>query len=918
MGIVLPGISRHYAPGVGEINMTPAHRKASAAEPSILSGVCAHRPGGTGITERRITDSRDPAAAAPARRKPSQQALAAVLSGGVDIGALIRAPDGYAPRILVGEADRDMRDRVCRVLASAGCRVETAGDGRAAFAAAIGDPPDLIVADAAPRRNGFALLRLLRADPLTKWLPVIVLSAETGLAAKREALDAGADDYLVKPFGARELLARVGLHLAMARVGREASEAVRASERRLAEVLEAIGEAVFAMDRAECVLFANRKALELWNKPAEAVIGRHVLDVFPGIEKGEPYLACRRVLSTGEPVHLETTAPAFGGRWIGLDAYPAPQGGLVVAFRDIDERKRAEAGLRDSEERFRLMLEALPDKAFVIRPDGTAENYNQQLRDYVGAPIGTAPWARSALHPPLDRERVDSARAQGFATGEEFIVEARMRRHDGVYRWHRISNRPVRIDGAIAFWLGTAVDIDDMHEANALLEWRVAERTAELEAANRRLAAQIDEREKAETRLRQAQRIEAVGQLTSGVAHDFNNLLTAIIGNLELLEGHLGRADERAVKLLAAAAAGAERGARLTAQLLAFSRQQQMSPEPVNLNRIVGSLGALLQSTLGATIRIETVVSAKLWPALADASQIELVLLNLAFNARDAMPASGTILEGALPGTALTRGTITIETANVTLGFPERPEEPPPGDYAMVSVADTGSGIAPAILDKVFDPFFTTKEVGKGSGLGLSQVLGVAQQLGGGVHIDTRPGESTIVKVFLPRARIRTAARRRIRANPRAVLGGGTERRSRLILLVDDDSDVRAVAAAMLAEAGYRVIEAASGRGALECLEQDGGAIALMIADIAMPEMSGVELARAARVNRPDLPVLFVTGFAGAALPPPDAAQTGPGANSGRLLRKPFRAAELAASVAALIDEYGTRGTTMARLRSRV
>jgi len=234
----------------------------------------------------------------------------------------------------------------------------------------------------------------------------------------------------------------------------------------------------------------------------------------------------------------------------------------------------------------------------------------------------------------------------------------------------------------------------------------------------------------------------------------------------------------------------------------------------------------------------------------------------------------------------------------------------------MVSVADTGSGIAPAILDKVFDPFFTTKEVGKGSGLGLSQVLGVAQQLGGGVHIETRPGEGTIVKVFLPRARARNAARRRTRAGPRAVIVGGTERRS-LIILVDDDSDVRAVGAAMLAEAGYRVIEAASGRAALECLEQDAGGIALMIADIAMPEMSGVELARAARVSRPDLPILFVTGFAGAALPPPDAEQAGPGGNANRLLRKPFRAAELAANVAALIDECGTR-STMARLRSPV
>jgi PAS domain S-box-containing protein len=684
-------------------------------------------------------------------------------------------------------------------------------------------------------------------------------------------------------------LSRVGFHLAMARVGREASAAVRASERRLAGVLQAIGDAVYATDRELRILFANRMALELWGKEPDAVIGRPLLGVFPDIEAGEPYRAYQRVLATGEPAHLETRAPALGDRWIGLDVYPAPEGGLVVAFRDIDERKRAEAGLRDSEERLRLMLEALPDKAFVIRPDGTAEHYNQQFREYAGGPIGPASADRLALHPPEDRDGVDQASAIAFAAGREFVVEARLRRHDGLYRWHRIRNRPVRVGGEIAFWLGTAVDIDDMREANALLERRVAERTAELEAANRRLAAQIDEREKAEARLRQAQRIEAVGQLTSGVAHDFNNLLTAIIGNLELLEARLDGENEVAAKPLGAAMAAAERGARLTAQLLAFSRQQRMTPEPVDLNQIVGGMGGLLHSTIGATSRIETVLAANLWPAMADAGQIELVLLNLAINARDAMPGGGTIQ---------------IATGNETLGPSERAEEPPPGDYAMVCVSDTGTGIPEDILDKVFDPFFTTKEIGRGSGLGLSQVLGVAQQLGGGVRIETGRNEGTTVRVYLPRARIGETARRQRRSAARTgVAGGGA-----CILLVDDDGDVRTVAAAMLGEAGYEVIEAGSGDAALECLEQEGRRIELMVADILMPGMNGVELARAARLTRPDLPVLFVTGFGGAALPADES-------QIGELLRKPFRTAELARKVAAMLKPGARRGN-LVHLRS--
>lgn len=814
-----------------------------------------------------------------------------MLSGGADIGTLIRSPDGRVPRILGGTADPDLRDRLRRVLGSAGCQVETAADPTA-IVAALAEPPDLVVADLAiAEPQDFALLRRLRRGAAAHWLPIILLGAENTGAVRQSAFEAGADDWLTKPFGARDLLSRVGLLLAMARVGREASEAVRASERRLADVLAAIGEAVFAIDRDERFLFANRKALEFWRRPTHEIIGRKLLEVFPEIADSEAYRTYRRVLETGEPWHVETRGLAVGGRWIGLDVHPAPDSGLVVAFRDIDVRKRAETRLRNSEERFRLMLEASPDIAFIIRPDGNAEYYNQQLRAYAGAPIGPLPTDRLALHPPEDRDAVERARAYGFAAGTEFTVEARMRRHDGVYRWHRIRNRPVRIDGEIAFWLGTAVDIDDMREANELLERRVAERTAELEAANRHLAAQVEEREKAEDQLRRAQRIEAVGQLTSGVAHDFNNLLTAIIGNLELLEARLSKRDARGGQLAAAAIAAAERGSRLTTQLLAFSRQQRMTPEPVDLNQIVGSMRALLHSTIGATTRIETVLTADLWPALADSSQIELVLLNLAINARDAM-ASG--------------GVITIRTENLTRGRPERPEEPPPGDYAIVSVADTGCGILPAILDKVFDPFFTTKEVGKGSGLGLSQVLGVAQQLGGGVSIVTRPGEGTIVKVYLPRARVGHPAEHRTGVRgPRPVLPG-EDHSDGLILLVDDDSDVRAVAAAMLETAGYEILEAGSGDSALNCLERERGRIVLMIADIAMPGMNGIDLAHAAQRLRPDLPVLFVTGFAGAALP---VEEFGPDL----LLRKPFRAAELIARVGAVLD-HQTRSGPLARL----
>jgi PAS domain S-box-containing protein len=652
----------------------------------------------------------------------------------------------------------------------------------------------------------------------------------------------------------------------------------KSSQAALADVLEAIGDAVYAMTEDERILYANRRALELWGKTPDEVIGRRLLEVFPGIADGEPYRAYRGVLRTGEPRQLEATAPALDDRWIELDIRLAPHGGLVVVFRDIDDRKRAEAALRESEERFRSMLEALPQSAFVIAPDGQAVYYNRQFRDYVGRLIGPALVDRNTLLHPDDLPKLMEARQAAVKSGVEYTVEARMRRHDGAYRWHRIQNRPMQASGgSIAYWLGTAVDIDDIRHANERLEQAVAERTAELESANRRLAAQIEEREAAEAQLRQAQRIEAIGQLTAGIAHDFNNLLTSITGNIELVEARLSGSDERASRLLAAALAAADRGASLTAQLLAFSRQQRMHPETLDLNQVIGGVVPLLHSTIGATIHIDIVPGRDLWHALADASQIELVLLNLAINSRDAMPNGGMI---------------SVATGNYALGPPQRPEEPQAGDYVGISVTDTGAGIAADIRDKVFDPFFTTKEVGRGSGLGLSQVLGVAQQLGGGVRIETEPGMGTVVTVFLPRAEFVTedapsrggVRRRRNGKAARAVSG---------ILLVDDDPDVRAVAAAMLREAGHTVIEAGSGGAALERLVDRAAPIDLLIADLAMPGMNGFELARAARQQRPDLPVLFVTGFADMAVAGDNRHET--------VLQKPFRAEELSAKIAEVL-----------------
>ncbi|MCZ7658903.1 MAG: response regulator [Xanthobacteraceae bacterium] len=384
------------------------------------------------------------------------------------------------------------------------------------------------------------------------------------------------------------------------------------------------------------------------------------------------------------------------------------------------------------------------------------------------------------------------------------------------------------------------------HECRRLneeLELRVNERTAELAAANRQLLAQIEEREQVEQTLRQMQRLEAVGQLTSGVAHDFNNLLTVVLGNVAFLEKGLAEAgvDGKLARRLGYMRTAAERGAKLTDQLLSFSRRQRLAPKALDLNETVAGMRDLLQSTMGGSIRIETRLSHDLWPALVDPTQLELAVLNLAINARDAMQIGGTL---------------SVATANASLQPPLYPEEPPAGDYVEISVTDTGVGMSDEVRAKAFEPFFTTKGIGKGSGLGLSQVLGFAKQSGGGLRIASRPGQGTAIRIYLPRAETPAEAG----ASPAPPISADGSR-GRTILLVDDDHAVREVTAAMLRELGYVVREAGSGGAALDLLEREPG-VDLMLIDFAMPGMSGAEVARHVRARRPALPILFITGFA--------------------------------------------------------
>jgi len=506
---------------------------------------------------------------------------------------------------------------------------------------------------------------------------------------------------------------------------------------------------------------------------------------------------------------------------------------------DISSQMQQAAELRESEARFRALADTAPALIWQTDVRGDVSFANGWFERLLGRSfemMAREGW-ESILHPE-DRPVVAERRAFVFEHRLPYGGELRVVARDGTVRWVHAEGRPRFVAGEFAGYVGCAVDVTESHLAAETLEQRIAERTAEL-------TEQIAERERVEDTLRQMQRLEAVGQLTSGVAHDFNNLLTVVLGNVGMIERTARQAelDARTLQRLEHVRTAAERGAALTAQLLAFSRNQRLEAKVVDLNETVAGMQGLLDSTIGGGLTIVTRRAPGLWPALVDPTQIELIILNLAINARDAMPEAD--------------GTLTIATENVTRGPAERAEEPAAGDYVMVAVTDTGTGMSDAVLAKAFEPFFTTKEVGRGSGLGLAQVYGFAKQSGGGVRIDSREGEGTTVRVYLPRATQAAAV----------IAGGGVsapdlpEIAGRTIMVLDDDDAVRAVTADGLRDAGCRVIEAADGAAALVALAAEPG-IAAVVADFAMPGMNGAEFARRARLANPALPIVFVTGFA--------------------------------------------------------
>lgn len=677
----------------------------------------------------------------------------------------------------------------------------------------------------------------------------------------------------------------------------EASRAaLRQSEERFRTILESI-EAAFAIVQVKFdaddrpVDYRFVEANPAFERQAGVNLrGKWVTEFAPNLERFwfETY---GHVAKTGEPASFENYANTFE-RWFDVRAVrvgdPAERQ-IAIIFSDVTERRNAQERLRTSEavareniERVQLALAAgaiigtwhwdVPTDHFTV-DQAFARAFG--LDPALGLDGLTLEQVTASVHPE-DREGLKAAIDEAISRGGAYAHQYRVRRADGKYYWLEANGRvDLAGDGTPLSLPGVLIDVEGRRAVEAERDRATAALRALNDTLEQRVATRTAELMQAEEKLRQSQKMEAVGQLTGGLAHDFNNLLAGISGALELMNTRIAQGRLQEVdKYMTAAQGAAKRAAALTHRLLAFSRRQTLDPRPTNVNLLMEGMTDLIQRTVGPSITVERIGAPGLWPALVDASQLENALLNLCINARDAMPDGGRI---------------TIETANREMdAAAARTHEMPEGQYLSLSVTDTGTGMTPDVIAKAFDPFFTTKPLGHGTGLGLSMIYGFAQQSGGQVRIYSEVGQGTTMCIYLPRYygdEIKDEGHADQAPVPLAEAG-------ETILIVDDEPTVRMLLTDVLGELGYTLIEAADSIAGLKVLRSDVH-IDLLITDVGLPGgMNGRQMADAGREVRPHLKTLFITGYAeNAAVGNGD---LGPGM---QVLTKPFAVDTLTARV---------------------
>lgn len=679
---------------------------------------------------------------------------------------------------------------------------------------------------------------------------------------------------------------------------RKTERALKDVTRRLEAILDNTREAVFLMNEDQHCVYANRSAELLTGYKFEEMRGRPLHDVvhhkkpdgshYPIEECPIDRAFPTRAQMSGEELFV---APDGSFYPVAFTASPMLNDrgkpvGTVIEARDISDEKAAEAEQRETQERYRLAVKATNDAIWDWDLTTNQVQWNEAIETLFGYSLGdvgsTGDWWIEHIHPD-DRARIDQS--------IHAVIEGSESHWTAEYRFLDANGKPIHVydrgfvirndECEAVRMIGAMLDLTERRRAEDALK----ELNHELE---RRVTEEVEERAKAEEALRQAQKMEAVGQLTGGIAHDFNNLLTIVTGNIDMADRALRGSsdpDPRLQRALGNALKGAERAAALTQRLLAFSRRQPLEPKPLDADRLVSGMSDLVQRALGETIKLEVVTSPGLWRAEADPNQLEAAILNLSVNARDAMPQGGTL---------------TIETANARLdeAYSADHAEVAPGQYVVIAVTDTGQGMSKETLTRVFEPFFTTKDVGKGTGLGLSMVYGFTKQSGGHVKIYSEEGHGTTVKLYLPRLVNDITDDIEIARDESVDLSRSQE----TILVVEDDEDVRSYTVECLHELGYRVLDAHDGPAALRVLESENDrSIDLLFTDVVMPGMTGRELADIVRDLQPEIKVLYTSGYTR------DAIVHGGRLDEGvEMISKPFTYQSLARKVADVLEKGRT------------